>query len=809
MNEHEQLSKGVNYHQAGRLELARQAYAGILQANPRHADALHLLGLIAHQTGEHRRAIELIKKAIDIGPQCAAYYNNLGNALCSAGFKKDAETCFRQALRINPQYPEALFGLGNVYQELKHMAQAEACYRRALSVKPNFVPALNNLGVMLFEVDRLQEAAACYRQAIRLQPDYFEAHNNLGNTYKKQGLFHKAIDCYLKAIKIDGTCCETHASMGYAFKCLGQLDDAVACFRKAIQIKADYVEVYNDLGTAYRELGQPQQAMACYQTCMHLKPKDPKAYNNAGIVCRILGQLDEAAAYYQKALQLQPDFTEAHYNLGIVCSQCGYYEQAVACFRRTIQLQPEHAYALNLLVRQLQQQCAWQELQEPCARLQDLTRKSLAGNEKAAETPFLTFSLSDDPGYNFRVAKSWADDIAARMTARLESGKQRVSFSFGDRRKTRSKLTIGYLSADFRNHATAHLIRSLFACHDRRKFKIVAYSYGRNDHSDYRRRIEQDCDEFVDLEMTDDLSAACRIYQDEVDILVEMKGYTEGGRLEICALRPAPIQVSWLGFPGTTGADFLDYIITDRIVTPPDQAAYFSEKLVYMPHTYQINDGQQSISDANFQRSDFGLSEEGMVYCCFNEPYKIEPIMFDTWMRVLQQVPGSVLWLLRRCDVSQANLKCAAQRRGVAPDRLVFAEKMPKPEHLARLKIADLALDTRIVNGHTTASDALWAEVPVVTLQGKHFASRVAASVLAAAGLPELIARQLSEYESLAIQLGKDQKALSAVKAKLATNRKCQPLFDTALFTRNLEKGYRMMWSIFLNRDEPRSFEVM
>jgi protein O-GlcNAc transferase len=423
--------------------------------------------------------------------------------------------------------------------------------------------------------------------------------------------------------------------------------------------------------------------------------------------------------------------------------------------------------------------------------------------------PFLTFSLSDDPAYNYRVAKSWSDEISTQVRDWAEQSQTAVSASVSNQRQKKSRIIIGYLSADFKNHATAHLMLSLFGIHDRSGFKIIAFSYGNNDHSGYRKKIERDCDEFIDLYSLNDTAAARAINNAEVDILVEMKGYTDGNRLAICAHRPAPIQVAWLGFPGTTGADFLDYIITDPIVTPMAHARHFSEKFVYMPHTYQVNDCHQKIAAANFSRQEFGLPQAGFIFCSFNEPYKIEPEMFEVWMNVLNKVPGSILWLLKKDRATEQNLKNEAGLRGVAAQRLIFADKLSKDRHLARLQLADLYLDTRIVNGHTTTSDALWAGVPVLTLQGKHFASRVSASLLTAVGLPELITSRLSDYEELTVHLATDPDKLMRIQEKLAQNRLTEPLFDTAKFTENLEKAYKMMWQIYLSGEAPRQIEVL
>jgi protein O-GlcNAc transferase len=432
-----------------------------------------------------------------------------------------------------------------------------------------------------------------------------------------------------------------------------------------------------------------------------------------------------------------------------------------------------------------------------------LLRKALSVGKKPAEPPFFNIIRHDDLPLNFAIAESWSRDIARAVSS------FKVAFSFDSRRTGKTKIVIGYLSNDFRNHATAHLMLSLFGLHNRDEFKIFCYSYGKDDGSYYRTRIQCDCDKFVDISNLSYEAAARCIYEDQVDILVDLKGYTMDNRLEICALRPAPIQVTYLGFPGTIGADFIDYLITDKIVTPKNHATYYSEKFVYMPHCYQVNDHTQRISNKGWGKIAFGLPENSFIFASFNQSYKIDPIMFDVWMRILKQVPKGILWLVFESKLAENNLRREAEARGVQAERLIFAEKMPKDEHLARLRFADLALDTRIINGHTTTSDALWAGVPVITLQGNHFASRVSSSILSAIELPELITHSLDEYEALAVRLARNPVGLQKIRQKIAKNRLLAPLFDTPRFVRNLETAYKEMWKIFLAGEAPRKIEVL
>jgi predicted O-linked N-acetylglucosamine transferase (SPINDLY family) len=351
-------------------------------------------------------------------------------------------------------------------------------------------------------------------------------------------------------------------------------------------------------------------------------------------------------------------------------------------------------------------------------------------------------------------------------------------------------------------------MQSLFGLHDRKDFEIFAYSYGPDDGSSYRKRVRSDCDHFHDIAGLSTADSARRIHGDGIHILVDLMGYTGGAREEIIALRPAPIQVSYIGFAGSMGAPFIDYLISDRIVTPAELAEAFSEQLVLLPHCYLVNDHQQEVAATPLRRADFGLPQSGFVLTCFNNSYKFEPQLFDIWMKILAQVPGSVLWLYSGGATGEQNLRREAAARGIAADRVLFAQHLPKSEHLARLRLADLFLDTHYVNAHTGASDALWAGLPVLTCPGNTFAARVAASLLANIGLPELIAANLEDYERRAVHLAHHADELRKLRTRLAANRTTWPLFDTPRYTRNLERAYRAMWDIYAAGEPPRPIEV-
>jgi predicted O-linked N-acetylglucosamine transferase (SPINDLY family) len=459
----------------------------------------------------------------------------------------------------------------------------------------------------------------------------------------------------------------------------------------------------------------------------------------------------------------------------------GRLAEAIACYRRVLEYDPRQARARALLFHLLRQVCAWEGLDRLAVAMDREATAAVEAGRCPGEPVFVAVGRRMDPAFALAVAKGWAAEIA-RRAAPLPPTET----------ATDARIRIGYLSSDLRDHATAHLIRGVFAAHDRARFEVFAYSYGPDDGSAYRQALVRGCDRFVDIAGFDHRSAAERIRADGVEVLVDLKGHTQGNRLEILAFRPSPVQASWLGFPGSTGASYVDYAIVDATVAPPEHARFFSERLVYLPGAYLATDDTQAIA-AMPDRAEIGLESGVPVLASFNQPYKIEPEVFAIWMRVLAAAPDALLWLLAGPPELAANLRAAAARAVVDPGRLRFAPRLPKDRHLARLGRADLTLDTRTYNGHTTTIDSLWAGVPVVTVLGGHFASRVSASLLGAIGLPGLVAVDLADYERIAIELAREPEKLAALRAKLAANRRTHPLFDTAGFVRGLERAYGRM----------------
>jgi protein O-GlcNAc transferase len=711
----------------------------------------------------------------------------------AAGRLSDAEDCYRRLLVLKPDFPEVYYNLGIALGAQGRLDEAAACYRKALVLKPAFPDAHNNLGNTLTAQGRMDDAAGCYRLALSLDPCSAEAHNGLGNTLREQGRLDEAIACLHKAIYLRPAYAEAHTNLGSTLREQGRPDEAIAQFCKAIDLRSDLLEAHTNLGDALAEQGRLAEAVVCCRRAIDLRSDVPEAHNHLGVAFHLQGQLDEAVACYRRVIELKPDHLMAHNNLGDALRAQGRLDEAIACFRRAVELRPDNAEALSYLIFLRKKVCDWQDFQNDEIRLADLVSR----REKGV-APFMAM-LAEIP---------LSGQLSCART-RIDTKTKSINPLFQHRPPQRSrKLRVGYLSADFQRHATAYLTAELFERHDRSQLNISGYSIGLDDGSDMRNRLAAGFDRFTDIRDLSHAQAAARIHEDEIDILVDLKGFTEFSRPQILAYRPAPIQVNYLGYPGTMGASFIDYILADAVVAPFEDQPFYSERIVHLPDCYQPNDAKRVIADPAPPRRDCGLPDQGFVFCCFNASYKITPHFFEIWMRLLRSVPDSVLWLLDGNISSRVNLRREAEAHGVAPERLVFAAALPLAEHLARHRQADLFLDTLPCNAHTTASDALWAGLPVLTCAGQTFAGRVASSLLRAIGLPELITASLEEYEALALKLAAEPRQLAALKDKLARNRLTMPLFDIARFTPRIEAAYLRMWEIWCTGQSPSAFVV-
>lgn len=710
-----------------------------------------------------------------------------------AGRHRAAEEIYARVLAAEPGHFLCLHHLGLIAHYRGDHDAAADLVARAVAVKPDYVEALSNLGAIYRALGRTGEAIEATGRAIALQPEFAQAHSNLGNAFEDQGRLGEALEAYRRAGALNPGFVPAYANAANILRKLGRKEEAVAACEEIIAQRPDAPEPYFSLGNILKELQQPGRAIEAYRRAVALRPDFAEVYVNLGNALQSQGAYEDAVEAYSHAIALRPTMADAHANKGAALDALGRLAEAIASFRTAVELDAGLLAIRIWLHHRRRAICDWKNI---VAEERELLR--LLESSEEAPHPFSILSMATTPAQQLRVARATAASFNAAPS------------DFGPRQTSAGKLRIGYLSSDFCRHATAILVAQLFELHDRARFEITGYSHGKDDHSEIGARLRKAFDNFVDLSGLSDDEAALRIHADGIDILIEMKGYTAGARTGISARRPAPVQASFIGFPGTMGADFIDYVIADPFVLPMDQQDAYSEKIVHLPHCYQPNDASRLIAEVTPTRAQCGLPEQGFVFCSFNNSYKLTPTFFDIWMRLLRAAPGSVLWLLESNNLVKDNLRHEARQRGVDPDRLIFAPKLPSPEHLARHRLADLFLDTLPYNAHTTASDALWAGLPVLTCAGDTFAGRVAGSLLHAVDLPELVTTSLEDYETLARKLScGEPDLLQGLRHKLLGRRLASPLFDSARYARNFEAALTQMWENFRAGREASSFAVL
>lgn len=700
----------LSLYRAGKFAEAEAAFQQTLALQAKHADALHMLGIICYQTNRANAAVNYIKQALDINPRNMDYLNNYGLVLSADNQLEAALKSFQQVILQQPKDLDVQLSLANT----------------------------------LLALNRFEEAAGYYRRVLRILP-------------KKAGVREALCHCL--------------SSLGNLAQAAGNYGQAEASFAEAVVFNTQDAALYYNLANALRGLGKPADAAKNYQLAMQLDPNDADTYNNLGNVQRELGQLDLAIASYKQALEINPKLYHAKVHL----------------------------------VHQKQHICDWQGLQADIAEIREWVNTM----PQAQISPFAFLAMPTTTAAEQKTcANNW---VANRYATLLEHGKT-LNFSnalSGKSPAKSQKIKIGYLSADFRLHPLAFLISELIELHDRSQFEIVAFSYGVNDKSRARARLERGFDQFHDIRALSEIDAAKKINACQIDILVDLTGFTQTSRSGIAALRPAPININWLGFAGTMGEvagglqkdnrPLFDYLLSDAFITPTATAPHYAEQLALLTHCYQPNDRKRPVSQSP-SREACQLPGESFVFCCFNQSFKITPEVFTVWMRLLKATPNSVLWLLD-CNIwAKQNLINEAAKLGVSAEKLVFAPRISIADHLARHAHADLFLDTLPYNAHTTCSDALWMGVPVITCAGDTFAARVAGSLLSAADLTELITYTLQDYENKSLYLSKNPTELARIKQKLLADKKTSALFDTANFTKSLETRYQKIWQSYMGQ---------
>jgi protein O-GlcNAc transferase len=671
---------------------------------------------------------------------------------------------------------------------------ASAIYQQLLTDNPDDADAAHLLGLVRFRKNDFDSAIRLIESAVERDPDNPIYHANLGNVLKDAGRLTDAIAAYRLALELKPGDAAIHNNLGYVLQVSGMIEEGIAHYRKAISLRPDNYRAHYNLGNALFLAGKSAEAVTAFRDAARLNPRFADVWDHLGTALQRLGRAAEAEACFRRWIEIDPDSADAFHALALDLQQQGRIDEAFDAYQRAIALRPDFLPAVASALWLAQRLCDW----TTTAAYSELVLRR-AAEQAEAVSPFQLCSL---PGatraHLLAAARSHSATIAAGKRMAQDIGR------FGDA----SRLRVGYLSSDFHGHPIAYLTAEIFELHDRDRFEVFLFSYGPDDGSAMRQRLEGGCDHFIDVSAISDEAAAQRIHDERIQVLVDLKGYTADDRPRIAAGRPAPIQVNWLGFPGSMGADWIDYLIADPDVIPHEHDPDYAEEVVRLPHCYQPNDRKRPHGAAGLSRSACRLPETGLVFCCFNQSYKIEPGLFAIWMQVLRAVPDSVLWLLEENRWSPDNLRKEAVRHGVSQERLVFAPIRPLAEHLARYALADLVLDTFPYTSHTTGSDALWAGCPMVTILGETFASRVAASLLRNVGLEPLVARSFAEYEALALELARDRPRLDALRQHLRAQPEKQPLFDSPRFVLGLEAAYANMWERFAKGEAAQAFDV-
>lgn len=717
-----------------------------------------------------------------------------------------------------PKYPTQSLAAGinqaMVYFRQGDLAKAESVCATLMRAEPNNFDVLYLSGMVATAQGKLQLADETLKSASRLKPDVASLHSDRGTVLQRMGQLTEAVDCYKRAIDIDSKLWTARFNCGIALNLLGESNEAITLFDAVLALKPDFTGALVNKGLAFKNLGQFEAAMDAFEKAIHINPNAIDAHCNLGNLLQTQADYLGAIECYKTALKINPNYPDALCNMGAALVKINRGSEAIACFDSAIRVNPQLAQAhsnrgillvdlgdfesalpsletaltyssgidflLSSLIRAKMSLGDWKGVDQLVERLHLEIAEA-----RTVSNPFVVIGLIDSPALQKTTAETCirrlyaADDALGRIPSRVK----------------REKMRIGYFSADFHDHATMYLMAELFELHDRSAFEVYAFSFGSETRGEMRKRIQPCFDRFIEVASMSDIEVARLSRTLEIDIAVDLKGLTAHSRAKIFAYRAAPAQVAYLGHPGTTGAEYMDYVIADEIVIPRDDWEHYSERVLYVPNCYQVNDSKRRISSTVLTKSECGLPEDGVVYCCFNSIYKITPTVFDSWMRILQGVEGSVLWLLESSRVCINNLRAEAAKRGVEPGRLVFAERWPLEDHLARYRHADLFLDTSPCNAHTTASDALWAGAPVLTCLGRTFASRVAGSLLHAVGMHEMVVTSLHDYEAVAIGLGQHPMELAKLREKLEHNRLDTPLFNSRLFTHNIETVFRDIYT--------------
>lgn len=911
---------------ASDMEQAVQAYVSALQYNPDLYCVRSDLGNLLKALGRLDEAKACYLKAIETRPDFAVAWSNLGCVFNAQGEIWLAIHHFEKAVALDPNFLDAYINLGNVLKEARIFDRAVAAYLRALNLSPNHAVVHGNLACVYYEQGLIDLAIDTYRRAIELQPNFPDAYCNLANALKEKGQVSEAEECYNTALQLSPTHADSLNNLANIKREQGHTEEATRLYLKALEVFPEFAAAHSNLASILQQQGKLNEALMHYKEAIRIQPTFADAYSNMGNTLKEMQDIQGALQCYTRAIQINPAFADAHSNLASIHKDSGNIPEAIQSYKTALKLKPDFPDAYCNLAHCLQIVCDWTNYDARMKKLVTIVGEQLELNRLPSVHPHhsMLYPLSHE--YRKAIASRHANLCIEKITVL-----HKPAYKYPTRRSSDSRLRVGYVSSDFGNHPTSHLMQSIPGLHDRSKVEIYCYALSSDDGTTFRSKIAREAEHFVDLsQIPCNGKAADRINQDGIHILVNMNGYTKGARNEIFALRPAPVQAMWLGYPGTSGASFMDYLITDGVTSPVKLAAQYTEKLAYMKHTFFVGDHKQMFphlkervliksaesinsmdepikdtvallnttdlspviestdlmrvaeivkvsgmngnSNGNTNsspmssegievamtvaqlsstspiqvmiqsgqvqatvngmvvqnglattqinnkaatgeevpqnilittRQQYGLPDDAIVFCNFNQLYKIDPSTLQMWCNILKRVPKGVMWLLRFPGHGEANLLAQAQQLGVGPGRIIFSNVAAKEEHVRRGQLVDVCLDTPLCNGHTTGMDVLWAGTPMVTLMGETLASRVAASQLTCLGVPELIATTRHQYQDIAVKLGVDHDYLKTIRNRVWEARISSPLFDCKCYATNLERLFYAMWDKYMTGEEP------
>ncbi|XDZ66907.1 tetratricopeptide repeat protein [Alphaproteobacteria bacterium LSUCC0684] len=685
-----------------------------------------------------------------------------------------AEKAFNRVILLKPDYAQAFYNLGNVLLSCGKLEQAEAAYADSIRKSPGFLDAYMNLGKCLIRQEKHDQAIEIFDKALRLNKNLAEAHSRKGVAFYHLGDISQAILQFTKALEINPQNAGSYFNRAKCHKETGRSDLAIDDYKAAINIQPAYPEALNNLAIILNEQGFFQQSIKYLEKSIAVDPTYYFAFNNLGNFYKEKKELDQAVQFYIKAIHANKDNYEAYYNLGETLEGQDKFEQALSSFQKSLKINPDYHKSRIGMMSLNRKMCEWADFESDQQLLAVIDVKS------SPIPTHMLLSMEDHPERQMDRSKSYAETIKPKTLPLTRAPQSSAG----------KKIRVGFFSADIKDHPVLHMTSGLFREYDRSTLEVHLFSFGLPDNSDIREEAAKDVDVFHDLHELPENEIIIVARNQQLDIAIDMMGYTKDAKIGLFAQRLAPVQINYLGYPGTLGAGYIDYMIADRHVIGDGQEKFYSEHIIHMPDTFFPSDNLREIAADPKTKSYHGLPEDSFVFCCFNSSYKISPEEFDIWMRVMKKIPGSVLWLPDGHERTVNNLRREAENREVNGDRLIFAGRIPEMrDHLARLQHADLFLDCFNYNAHSTASDALWAGVPLVTRPGEQFAARVASSLLYALGLDQLVTKSSKEYEDLILNLAKDKDRLQKIRETLAANRKTHPLFDAKRYARNFEKG--------------------